>query len=282
MTPTGTVIGGRYEIGTLVSRTTSAEVWRGHDQILDRTVAIKVVRDGDTPTGAGRLAVTGAVAVYDILVHEDFTVVVSEWVDAWPLDRILEQAVTLRPDDVVDIVDGAAGILDGAHNLGVPHGAVRPSNILLGDNGSVHLTDFRGRVDGSGQLDVTSDVAGLGRVLAELLSRCDSVSIPPHLVDLTRRLESGDPSQLPTLLEFRLTLRHPGGVTGGRQTSRWLIAIAALIATIAVASAASRILYGSDDGPEGAEAPLSGVEPGPSPTPPPPPPPPGSPPPGPL
>ena len=85
-------------------------------------MAVKFVRSGDVPTGAGRLAVTGAVAVYDTLNHEGLAVVVSEWVDAWPLDRVLEQEVTLRPADVVEILTGVAGILADAHALGVPHG----------------------------------------------------------------------------------------------------------------------------------------------------------------
>ncbi|HCV35713.1 MAG TPA: hypothetical protein DF783_02225 [Acidimicrobiaceae bacterium] len=249
--PPGTIIGRRYRLGNQVSDTSCAEVWRGYDKVLQRSVAIKLIRSGDVPTGAGRLAITGAVAVYDTLTYEGLAVVVSEWVDAWPLDRILEQGITLRVDHVIDIVDGVAKILSDAHELGVPHGSVKSSNILLTDNGAVHLTDFRGRADGSGSLDATPDIAGLGVVLAELLSRCRRDLIPPHLTQFTSLQLSTDFSGLPSLLEFRLSLKPIGATGTDCHTSRWLIALAALIATIAVASAASRILYGGESTPEG-------------------------------
>jgi hypothetical protein len=246
----GTIIGRRYRLTDQVSDTPSAEVWRGRDEVLQRPVAVKFVRSGDVPTGAGRLAVAGAVAVYDTLSHESLAVVVSEWVDAWPLDRVLEQEITLRPTDVVEILTGVAGILADAHALGVPHGSVRPSNVLVADDGTVHLTDFRGRAGGAEPFDPAPDIAGLGIVMASLLSRCRRDSIPPHLIDLMDRLESSDPARVPGLLEFRLTLAPLKKTVTGRNTGRWLIAIAALIATVAVASAASKILYGDDVSPD--------------------------------
>ncbi|HJL90224.1 MAG TPA: hypothetical protein QF905_07795 [Acidimicrobiales bacterium] len=250
MTASGTIIGRRYRLTDQVSDTSSAEVWRGHDEVLQRPVTVKFVRSGDVPTGAGRLAVTGAVAVYDTLNHEGLAVVVSEWVDAWPLDRVLEQEVTLRPADVVEILTGVAGILADAHALGVPHGSVRPSNVLVTDDGAVHLTDFRGRDGGAEPFDPAPDVTGLGIVMASLLSRCRQESVPPHLIDLMDRLESSDPARIPGLLEFRLALAPLKQTVTGRNTGRWLIAVAALIATVAVASAASRILYGDDVSPD--------------------------------
>ena len=256
MTAPGTIIGRRYRLADQVSDTPGAEVWRGHDEVLQRPVAVKIVRSGDVPTGAGRLAVTGAVAVYNTLSHDGLAVVVSEWVDAWPLDRVLKQQVTLRPTDVVEILTGVTGILADAHALGIPHGSVKPSNILVTDDGTVHLTDFRGRDGEAEPFDAAPDITGLGLVMASLLSRCRKESVPPHLIDLMDRLESSDPARVPGLLEFRLALAPPERTVTGRNTGRWLIAVAALVATVAVASAASKILYGDDappDGPDGVQ-----------------------------
>lgn len=194
--------------------------------------------------------------MYDTLSHEGLAVVVSEWVDAWPLDRVLEQQVTLRPTDVVKILTGVAGILADAHALGIPHGSVKPSNILVTDDGTVHLTDFRGRDGEAEPFDAAPDMTGLGLVMASLLSLCRKESVPPHLIDLMDRLESSDPARVPGLLEFRLALEPPERTMPGRNTGRWLIAVAALVATVAVASAASKILYGDDappDGPDGVQ-----------------------------
>jgi hypothetical protein len=64
------------------------------------------------------------------------------------------------------------------------------------------------------------------------------------------RLESSDPARIPGLLEFMLALAPLKQTVTGRNAGRWLIAVAALIATVAVASAASRILYGDDVSPD--------------------------------
>jgi len=61
LTASGTIIGRRYRLENQVSDTVRTEVWRGCDEVLQRPVTIKLVRSGDVPTGAGRLAVTGAV-----------------------------------------------------------------------------------------------------------------------------------------------------------------------------------------------------------------------------
>lgn len=250
MTSSGTIIGRRYRLENQVSDTVRTEVWRGCDEVLQRPVTIKLVRSGDVPTGAGRLAVTGAVAVYDTLSHEGLGVVVSEWVEAWPLDRILEKQITLRPADVLEILGGMARILADAHALGVPHGSVKPSNVLVSDDGTIHLTDFRGRAGGAEPLATAPDIAGFGIIMASLLSKCRRDSIPPHLIDLIGRLEPTDPSRVPDLLEIRLALQPPREPRTGRHTGRWLITLAALVATIAVASAAAKILYGDDRPPD--------------------------------
>ncbi len=243
----GPTIGGRYRLSRRVSGSDRSEVWEAWDTVLERPVRVRLAHPDDVPTAASRLSVTGALDVYDVVDHGSMAAVVTERVEAWSLEGILDQGVTIRPGDVVRIVAGVADVLAEAHARGVPHGALRPSNVLLTDDGGVHLSDFRGRPPGAGRLDPAPDLEALGRLLADLLERCPPGSTPPHLSRLAKRRGPTGRAAPVSLLEFRLALDHPDGTVepgAGRGTGRWLVAVAAIVATVAVAAAASRILDG--------------------------------------
>ena len=242
----GALIAKRYRLGRLVAATSLTEIWAACDEVLDRPVTWKLIHAGDVPTAAGRLTIDGVPDLFDVTTHQNMAVVVSEHVDVWPLDRLLEAHPVLHPDDVVTIADATARILDDAHRHGVPHLALRPSNILVLDDGDIRLTDFRGRCDGDGPgpFDHQPDLVAIGDLVAGLLGRCPAASLPPHLRRLGDLLDAGPPESLLTL---RLALHPPTATGSTRRIFRWLVPVLGAALLIGVVVASARLLLGDTD-----------------------------------
>ncbi|MBC8364216.1 MAG: hypothetical protein H8E59_04360 [Actinobacteria bacterium] len=246
----GTVIAGRYRLVDLIGGTTHTEVWAGHDAVLERPVTVKFVHAGDVATGAARLTLAGVAAVFDVTDHDGLAVVVTERVDAVPLDQLLDRQPHLSSDDVVTLVTAVAGVLEAAHGAGVPHGAIRPSNVLVREDGTVLLTDFRGAGDGGpGPFDPRADLEALAILLAELLAHCPRSDVPTYLRQFVDRALTAPESQRPVgMLDFRMALRPDDAVPGadeGRPLMRRrlsgavlsLLLVAALVVAVVVTTA---------------------------------------------
>lgn len=204
----GAVVAGRYRLDELLGETARAEVWAGHDAVLERPVTVKLVHVGEPPVAAARLHLPGIAAVFDVTSHDGLAVVVTERVDATPLDRLLDRQPDLTPGDVVALVDAVARVLDAAHRAGVPHGALRPSNILVRKDGAILLTDLRGSGDsGRGPFDPRGDLDAVALLLAELLAHCNREEVPAHLRRLTdRALTAPDADRPSSMLDLRMAL----------------------------------------------------------------------------
>jgi hypothetical protein len=220
----GTVIAGRYRLVELLGGTARTEVWAGHDAVLERPVTVKLVHAGDVATGAARLTLPGVAAVFDVTDHDGLAVVVTEQVEAVPLDQILDRQPDLSADDVVALVTAVASVLEAAHEAGVPHGALRPSNVLVRTDGAVLLTDFRGTDDGGpGPFDPRTDLDALTILLAELLAHCPRSNVPTYLRQFADRTLTATESQRPAgMLDFRMALR-PDDAGPGAAADRPLI-----------------------------------------------------------
>ena len=154
----GTVLDERYRLVELIAVGGMGEVWRGEDDVLGRTVAIKVLRDehaGDPDFDerfkaearhAASLSHPGIASVFDY--GETATdrgraaYLVMELVDGTTLAAMLSERGTLDVDTTLGILAGAASALQAAHEAGVVHRDVKPANILVRPDGSVALTDF--------------------------------------------------------------------------------------------------------------------------------------------
>jgi serine/threonine protein kinase len=129
-----------------------ADVYRGTDELLDREVAVKLMR-GVEPRGAAHarflseartlagLSHPGLVAVLDVGTSEDRPFLVLELVEGGTLARRCTRQA-LDPGRVVDIGRQIAEALACVHAAGVVHRDVKPSNVLAGHDGRVRLTDF--------------------------------------------------------------------------------------------------------------------------------------------
>ncbi|MFF0312117.1 serine/threonine-protein kinase [Streptosporangium sp. NPDC004379] len=169
----GRVVAGRYRLLREIGRGGMGVVWEGYDTLLDRPVAIKEVllppnlppdererqlaRTSREARTAARLNHRGIVAVYDVAEEDGRPWIVMELVRA----RGLDQAGTLPVHQAAGIGRQVLSALRAAHEAGILHRDVKPSNILLADDGRAVLTDFGiATLEGDASLTQTGMVTG--------------------------------------------------------------------------------------------------------------------------
>ncbi len=163
-------LGDRYRLVTRIAVGGMGEVWRAHDQLVGRVVAVKVLRPEyaaepefltrfrDEARHTAALSHPGIADVYDYGEVGDLPYLVMELVDGEPLSVLLAGQGRLPVERTLDIVGQAALALHAAHEAGVVHRDVKPGNLLVGSDGLVKVTDF-GIARAAGTASMTS--AGL-------------------------------------------------------------------------------------------------------------------------
>lgn len=171
-----TVIGERYVLEEVVGRGGMADVYRARDRRLARTVAVKVFRPGGDSEGARRLVAEarlqapldhpGVVAVSDGGVDEWQPFLVMPLVTGGTLaGRLATGPLTVA--EVARLGRTLAATLAYLHARDIVHRDVKPSNILLGEDGRPLLGDFGvSRFVGSSRLTSTGEIVGTAAYLA--------------------------------------------------------------------------------------------------------------------
>jgi eukaryotic-like serine/threonine-protein kinase len=149
------LVGGRYQITGLIASGGMGEVFQAHDRVLDRRVALKVLRAGigsdadfierfrKEATIAGRLSHPNIVQVYDFGRGEDGSAYMAmEFVDGQNLREVLNANGRLRPSIASRITAQVCAALEAARKAGLVHRDVKPENILLTADGGVKVADF--------------------------------------------------------------------------------------------------------------------------------------------
>ncbi|MCO1596414.1 protein kinase [Micromonospora sp. RHAY321] len=169
----GVQLGNRYRLDERIASGGMGDVWRGTDQVLGRTVAVKSLLPAllDDPDfaerfrGEARTMATinhpGVVDVYDFGNDQQIAFLVMEYVEGDALSSTLSRVGRLTPARTMALVAQAADALHAAHEKGIVHRDVKPGNLLVRPNGTLVLTDFGiARSDLVGQLTAAGSVLG--------------------------------------------------------------------------------------------------------------------------
>ncbi|HWS38584.1 MAG TPA: serine/threonine-protein kinase [Actinoplanes sp.] len=169
----GVTLGGRYRLEERIAGGGMGDVWKGIDDVLGRTVAVKILLPAllDEPgfaerfRGEARTMATinhpGVVDVYDYGSDQSIAFLVMEYVEGDALSRTLSRVGRLTPARTMALVAQAADALQAAHGNGIVHRDVKPGNLLVRPNGTLVLTDFGiARSALVGQLTVAGAVLG--------------------------------------------------------------------------------------------------------------------------
>lgn len=202
----GTTLGGRYTIIEEVGKGGMAYVYKAHCNVLNRDVAVKVLRNdlegGDEfvnrfnaeAQAAACLAHPNIVSIYDVGEEDGFHYIVMEYIEGTTLKEYIKANGKLSSQESADIASQICGALSVAHEKNIIHRDIKPHNIMITNNNLVKVTDFgiarasnssTMRVGDSilgsvhyispeqargGYVDCRSDIYSLGIVLYEMLT----------------------------------------------------------------------------------------------------------------
>ena len=150
----GQKINDRYEIIRSIGEGGMANVYLGYDTILDRNVAIKVLR-GDLSTdekfvrrfqrealSASSLAHPNIVEMYDVGEDNGIYYIVMEYVEGKTLKQLLKKRGNLTLSEAIDIMLQLTDGMAHAHDSYIIHRDLKPQNIMIKDDGQIKITDF--------------------------------------------------------------------------------------------------------------------------------------------
>ncbi|MBN8191510.1 Stk1 family PASTA domain-containing Ser/Thr kinase [Bacillus sp. NTK074B] len=150
----GKRISGRYRIIKLIGGGGMANVYLAHDVILDREVAIKMLRIDFAneeefikrfqreAQSATSLAHPNIVSIYDVGEEDDLYYIVMEYVHGMTLKQYIQQHSPVNVDKAIDIMRQLTLAMSHAHQNHIVHRDIKPHNILLDEEGNVKITDF--------------------------------------------------------------------------------------------------------------------------------------------
>jgi serine/threonine protein kinase len=197
---------GKYNIVGKIGKGAMGEVYKGHDPVLNRYVAIKIIAetlgtDADLverfkreARNAAQLNHPNIVTIFDFVEEEGHLYMVMELLEGQDLKELIKSGAPVTVEQILSIMEQIADGLGFAHSKGIIHRDLKPANIHVSKNGQVKILDFglvheassdmtkTGQVMGTPnymspeqvqglKVDPRSDIFSLGAVFYELLTR---------------------------------------------------------------------------------------------------------------
>ncbi|WNF29019.1 protein kinase [Streptomyces sp. C11-1] len=176
-TAAGLVLAGRYRLGEVLGRGGMGKVWRAHDEVLHRTVAVKELTAGlyvaeadrlvlhartqKEARAAARITHPGVVTVHDVIEYDNRPWIVMQYVDGPSLADAAKESGEIAPREAARVGLHVLSALRAAHGAGVLHRDVKPGNVLLARDGQVLLTDFGiAAIEGDSTITRTGELVG--------------------------------------------------------------------------------------------------------------------------
>jgi eukaryotic-like serine/threonine-protein kinase len=150
----GSDFGPRYRIEALLGQGGMGRVYKAHDKDIDRTVAIKVVREGFVGNEdalkrfkqelnlASRISHKHILRIHDMGTVGDTRFITMAYVEGHDLHRVLQDNPTMPVERVVNFARQLAEALAAAHAEGVVHRDLKPQNILMDKDDQLYISDF--------------------------------------------------------------------------------------------------------------------------------------------
>ncbi len=144
---------GRYKIINELGKGAMGVVYKAHDPRIDREIALKVLRPDRVTSedflhrflkeakAIGRLSHQNIVTVHDVGQDHDTVYIAMELLEGLPLNE-LNESQPLSMEAIADVCAQIADALDYAHDRGIIHRDIKPTNIIVASDGKVKLTDF--------------------------------------------------------------------------------------------------------------------------------------------
>ncbi|NEY31391.1 protein kinase [Streptomyces sp. PRKS01-65] len=171
------LLAGRYRLGDVLGRGGMGTVWRAEDETLGRTVAVKelrfpsnideeekrrlITRTLREAKAIARIRNNSAVTVFDVVQEDDRPWIVMELVEGKSLAEVIREDGVLEPRRAAEVGLAVLDVLRSAHREGILHRDVKPSNVLIAEDGRVVLTDFGiAQVEGDPSITSTGMLVG--------------------------------------------------------------------------------------------------------------------------
>ncbi|MGW3495167.1 serine/threonine-protein kinase [Streptomyces sp. NPDC001020] len=171
------LLAGRYRLGDVLGRGGMGTVWRAKDETLGRTVAVKELRFPSSideeekrrlitrtlreAKAIARIRNNGAVTVFDVVQEDDRPWIVMELIEGKSLAEAIREDGVLEPKRAAEVGLSILDVLRAAHREGILHRDVKPSNVLISEDGRVVLTDFGiAQVEGDPSITSTGMLVG--------------------------------------------------------------------------------------------------------------------------
>lgn len=189
MTNRKNVIADRYEVVSHIGQGGMADVFLAVDTILNRQVAIKILR-ADLSTdavsilrfereaqAAAALAHPNIVEIYDVGDYKGHHYIVMEYVTGKTLKQVIRFRGPLVNEEAVDIMKQLCSAISEAHSRGIIHRDIKPQNVIVKADGSIKILDFGiATAKGSMQLTQANNVMGSVHYLAPELAKGEAAS----------------------------------------------------------------------------------------------------------